>query len=69
MLPNFPDKDESEEKREKSLRELTGLRNPDSRLAEEALLQSEQRYKSIVDNITIGIAVISPEMEILSLNR
>ncbi len=36
---------------------------------EEALLQSEQRYKSIVDNIPTGIAVISPEMEILSLNN
>jgi PAS domain S-box-containing protein len=36
--------------------------------AEEALRQSEQRYRSVVNNIAIGIAVISPEMEILSLN-
>ena len=37
--------------------------------AEEALRQSEQRYKSVVNNIAIGIAVISPKMEILSLNN
>ena len=36
--------------------------------AEEALRQSQDRYKSVVNNIAIGIAVISPEMEILSLN-
>ncbi len=36
---------------------------------EEALRQSEQRFKGVVNNIAIGIAVISPEMEILSLNR
>jgi PAS domain S-box-containing protein len=36
---------------------------------EEALLQSEQRYKSIIDNIAIGIAVITPDMEIVSLNH
>jgi PAS domain S-box-containing protein len=36
---------------------------------EEALRQSEERYKSVVNNIATGIAVISPEMEILSLNN
>src|ERR1700690_770740 len=35
---------------------------------EEALRQSQERYKSVVNNIAIGIAVISPKMEILSLN-
>ncbi|MBF0317716.1 MAG: PAS domain S-box protein [Nitrospirae bacterium] len=33
------------------------------------LLQSEQRYRSIVDNIGIGIAVIGTGMEVLSLNQ
>ncbi len=37
--------------------------------AEEALLESEERYRSVVENVSIGIAVISPSMEILSLNR
>ncbi len=32
-------------------------------------LESEEKYRSIVDNIGIGIALISPEMEILSLNN
>jgi PAS domain S-box-containing protein len=37
--------------------------------AEEALLESEERYRSVIENVTIGISVISPNMEILSLNR
>ncbi len=39
------------------------------KLAEQALEESEQKLKSIIDNISIGIALISPSMEILSLNK
>jgi PAS domain S-box-containing protein len=37
--------------------------------AEESLRQSEEKFRSIVDNIGIGVALISPDMEILSLNK
>ena len=36
---------------------------------EEALKASEQKYRSVIDNIGIGIALISPKMEILTLNN
>lgn len=38
------------------------------RMAEE-LRKSQEKYQAIVDNIGMGIALISPKMEILSLNR
>lgn len=37
--------------------------------AEEALRGSEQKYRSVVENIGIGVSLISPEMEILTLNK
>jgi len=37
--------------------------------AEEALAVSEERYRSVIDNVGIGISLISPDMEILALNR
>lgn len=37
--------------------------------AEEALRASEQKYRSVVENIGIGVSIISPDMEILSLNK
>ena len=36
--------------------------------AEEALRLSEEKYRGLVDNISIGITLLSPDMEILSLN-
>ncbi|HAX98561.1 MAG TPA: hypothetical protein DCY12_06665 [Candidatus Atribacteria bacterium] len=36
---------------------------------EDGLRESEQRYRSVIDNIGIGVAVISPAMEILTLNN
>jgi len=46
------------------IRDITG-----SKKFEEALLQSEEKYESVVNNIAIGISLISPNMEILSLNN
>ena len=37
--------------------------------AAEALRVSEQRYRALYDNIGVGVALISPEMKVLSLNR
>jgi len=39
------------------------------RKTEEALRASEERYRSVVDSIGIGISLISPDMEILTLNN
>jgi PAS domain S-box-containing protein len=36
---------------------------------EEALAESERKYRSVVDNIAIGVSVIGPKMEILALNK
>ncbi len=41
----------------------------DLKQAEEALRSSEAKSRSILDNISIGVALISPDMEILELNR
>jgi PAS domain S-box-containing protein len=37
--------------------------------AEELLRRSEEKYRSLVDNISVGITLLSTEMEILSVNR
>ena len=41
----------------------------DRKRVEEALAASEDRHRSVIDNIGIGISLISPNMEILALNR
>jgi len=49
---------------EGSVRDIT-----ESRLVKERLRESEEKYRSLIDNIAIGVALISPEMEILTLNN
>lgn len=39
------------------------------RRAEEALRTSEEKYRSVVDHIGMGITVISPEMKIITMNN
>jgi len=41
----------------------------EQRSASEELRESEERYRMVVDNVGIGVALISPQMQILSLNR
>jgi PAS domain-containing protein len=36
---------------------------------EEELRESEERYRSVINNVEVGIALISPTMEILALNN
>ena len=36
---------------------------------EVTLLESEAKFRSVVDNIAIGVSLISPKMEILALNK
>ena len=39
------------------------------RRAEEALRESREKFQSILENVGIGISLISPKMEVLELNR
>ncbi len=36
---------------------------------EQALQESEQRYRAVIENIQVGISVINPDMEIVATNR
>ncbi len=39
------------------------------KLSRDALKESEQRYKAVVDNIEIGISVLNPKLEIVEVNK
>lgn len=39
------------------------------RRSEQALRESEEKYRGVIDHIGIGVALISPQMEILTLNN
>ena len=41
----------------------------DRNAAEKLLKDSQEKFKSMVDNIGIGVSLISPKMEVLELNR
>ena len=41
----------------------------DRKQTEEKLRASEEQYRSVVDNIGIGVAMIGPNMEVLTLNK
>lgn len=45
------------------------LETTDRKRAEEAVRESEAKYRTILDNIGIGVSLISPEMRVLELNR
>lgn len=47
---------------------FTALDITDRKRMEGALRESEEKYKGIIDNIQIGISVINPKMEIISIN-
>ncbi|MGC2061709.1 MAG: PAS domain S-box protein [Thermodesulfovibrionales bacterium] len=46
------------------IRDITGRKQ-----AEEALLDSEEKFRAIYNNIGIGVALIGKDMQILSINR
>jgi len=58
------------DEKEVPCRIIGSLRDITERMQDQwALQESEEKYRSVVDNIGIGVALISPKMEILTLNN
>jgi PAS domain S-box-containing protein len=68
-------RDELEKRVEQRTAELTEANKKlqveiaERKQAEEVLTESEEKYRGVVDNIGIGVALINPNMEILSMNK
>jgi len=62
-------KNKPEPKGKDSAQKLLTKETAKRKRTENALRASEARYKSVMDHIGIGVALISPHMEILTLNR
>jgi len=48
---------------------LTAVDITARKLVEEALRVSEEKHRLVIDNVSIGVAVLNPSMEVLTLNR
>jgi PAS domain S-box-containing protein len=58
-----------EEKSKQQLLDELVATKAELKLIRDELIREEEKYRTLVDNIGVGISVISPNMEILSLNR
>jgi len=61
-------KQDKSKTKEQLISELAELRKNQQEI-EEALRESDERYRGVIDNIGVGISLISPGMEILFLNN
>ena len=59
---------EADQTKEQLIEKLTKAIADQRRMAE-ALRRSEEQYRSVVDHIGIGVALISRNMEVLTLNN
>jgi len=61
-------KQDKDKTKEQIIYEVAQLRKSQKK-TQEALRESNEKYKSVIDNIGVGVALISPGMEILFLNN